>query len=104
MSEANVERLMDDVRKVIVDVEELLRATAGQAGEKVSEKVGEARTRAERTLHAARSRLESLEDQTTARAACSRYNDYGLAWQKEWQSIGIAAGVAFLVGILVSRR
>ena len=104
MSEANVERLLDDVRKVIVDVEELLRATAGQAGEKVSEKVGEARTRAERTLHAARSRLESLEDQTTARARRAAGEADKYVRDNPWQSIGIAAGVAFLVGILVSRR
>jgi len=46
--------LMDDLRAVLADAEELLRATAGEAAPKVQE----ARARAEETLKNARERLE----------------------------------------------
>ena len=101
MSEAaSVDKLKDDVRQVIADVEELLKATAGQAGERV----GEARSRAEKTLHHARKRLEDLEDNTlaSARHAVGEADRY--VRDNPWQSIGIAAGVAFVIGVLVGRR
>jgi ElaB/YqjD/DUF883 family membrane-anchored ribosome-binding protein len=104
MSEASVDSIMDDVRQVIGDVEELLRATAGQAGEKVTDKVNEARSRAEHTLRSARLRLSSLEDGAVARARQAAGEADRYVRDNPWQSIGIAAGIAFLVGVLVSRR
>ena len=100
MAEASVNKLMDDLRQVIVDVEELLKATAGQAGERVSE----ARQRAEQTLRATRLRLGELEGEALdhAREAAGEADRY--VRENPWQSIGIAAGVAFLVGVLISRR
>ena len=101
MSEsASVDKLKDDVRQVIADVEELLKATAGQAGERV----GEARSRAEKTLNGARQRLSDLEDDamSQARHAVGEADRY--IRDNPWQSIGIAAGAAFLLGVLVSRR
>jgi len=101
MSEAaSVDKLKDDVRQVIADVEKLLKATAGQAGERV----GEARSRAEKTLHNARRRLEDLEDDTIARARHAVGEADRYVRDNPWQSIGIAAGLAFVVGVLVSRR
>src|SRR5262249_22989265 len=52
MSELNVGKLADDLQTLVSDAEELLRATAGVAGEKASE----ARDRAEESLRAVRSR------------------------------------------------
>ncbi|MEN9704320.1 MAG: hypothetical protein RLZZ393_199 [Pseudomonadota bacterium] len=101
MSEAaSVDRLKDDVRQVIADFEALLKATAGQAGDRVDD----VRHRAERTLHQARRRLEDLEDDTidTARKAVGDADRY--VRDNPWQSIAVAAGVAFLLGVLVSRR
>ena len=49
-------QLMDDLRVVVEDAEALLKATAGQAGEKVDK----ARHRAEESVRAARERLSGL--------------------------------------------
>ena len=100
MAEASVNKLMDDLRQVIVDVEELLKATAGQAGERVSE----ARQRAEQTLRATRLRLGELEGEAMERAREAAGEADRYVRENPWQSIGIGAGVAFLVGVLVSRR
>jgi ElaB/YqjD/DUF883 family membrane-anchored ribosome-binding protein len=101
MSEAaSVDKLKDDVRQVIAGVEELIKATAGQAGDRV----GEARNRAEKTLHDARQRLADMEDDTIARARHAVGEADRYIRDNPWQSIGIAAGVAFVIGVLVSRR
>ncbi len=98
--EASVEQLMDDLRRVVVDVEGLLKVTAGQVGEKV----GEARARAEDTLRAARERLVDLEEQARERAGAAAGEADRYVRDNPWQAVGIAAGVAFLLGVLVSRR
>jgi ElaB/YqjD/DUF883 family membrane-anchored ribosome-binding protein len=100
MAEATVDKLMEDLRQVVVDVEELLKATAGQAGERVSE----ARQRAEQTLRATRKRLGELEGEAVERARAAAGEADRYVRDNPWQSIGIAAGVAFLLGVLVSRR
>ena len=52
------EKLMQDLRIVVMDAEELLRATASQAGEKASA----ARERIQEHLKAAKERLQDAED------------------------------------------
>jgi ElaB/YqjD/DUF883 family membrane-anchored ribosome-binding protein len=98
--EASVEQLMEDLRRVVADVEGLLKVTAGQVGEKV----GEARARAEETLRGARERLSDLEAQTRERASEAAGEADRYVRDNPWQAVGITAGVAFLLGILVSRR
>lgn len=99
-AEPSVEKLMEDLRRVVVDVEGLVKATAGQAGEKL----GEARAKAEDTLRAARERLADLEEQARDKAVEAAGEADRLVRDNPWQAVGIAAGVAFLLGILVSRR
>lgn len=101
MSEAaSVDRLKDDVRQVIADFEALLKATAGEAGDRV----GDVRHRAERTLHQARMRLQDLEEDTIDKARRAAGDADRYVRDNPWQSIAVAAGVAFLLGVLVSRR
>src|SRR5213593_267688 len=52
------EQLVGDMKAVIADAEELLKATTGATGERISA----ARARAEETLRAARQRLAGLDD------------------------------------------
>jgi ElaB/YqjD/DUF883 family membrane-anchored ribosome-binding protein len=98
--EASVQKLMDDLRRVVVDVEGLLKVTAGQVGDRV----GEARARAEETLRGARARLSEYEQAARQRAGDAAGEADRYVRDNPWQSVGIAAGVAFLLGILVSRR
>ena len=81
--------LMTDLRAVIADAEELLQATADQAGPKIRE----VRARAEESLRTAREHLggvgAELDDKVRA---------------NPWAAVGIAAGVGLIVGILLSRK
>jgi ElaB/YqjD/DUF883 family membrane-anchored ribosome-binding protein len=99
-ADTSVEKLMEDLRRVVVDVEGLVKATAGQAGERL----GEARAKAEDTLRAARARLAELEETAREKAVEAAGEADRLVRDNPWQAVGIAAGVAFLLGILVSRR
>jgi ElaB/YqjD/DUF883 family membrane-anchored ribosome-binding protein len=100
MREASADKLMSDLRAVLEDAEALLTATAGQAGERIQK----ARERATETVRAARERLSETQEQVVkqARKAAKETNTY--VHDNPWQAVGIAAGVAFIIGVLVSRR
>ncbi|MDD5299749.1 MAG: DUF883 family protein [Gallionella sp.] len=93
------EKLMQDLRVVVSDAEELLRATAGQAGEKVSA----ARERIQGNLTAAKEHLASAQEAVTAKArkAAKATDEY--VHENPWKAIGIAAGISLVVGMLVAR-
>jgi ElaB/YqjD/DUF883 family membrane-anchored ribosome-binding protein len=93
--QANV-RLASNLKAVVQDAEELMQATAGQAGEKVS---------------AVRSRLSAALE--SAKATCRRFEEKTIAAAKAtdrtirehpYESIGIAFGLGLLVGVLVARK
>jgi ElaB/YqjD/DUF883 family membrane-anchored ribosome-binding protein len=94
------EKLIEDLKVVAHDVEELLKATASQTGEKVAA----ARARAEESLRGVQKHLLEGGDEAAAhaRAAADAADDY--VRDNPWQAVGIAAGVAFLIGYLIGRR
>jgi len=93
------EKLMQDLRVVVADAEELLRATAGQAGEKVSS----ARERIQESLVAAKVRLVAAEEALVEKTkqAAKATDEY--VHENPWKSVGIAAGVGLVIGMLISR-
>jgi ElaB/YqjD/DUF883 family membrane-anchored ribosome-binding protein len=94
------EKLAADLRAVVDDTEELLKATAGQAGEKIAA----ARTRAEKTLREARAGLEALGEAGVEKAKAAAKATDAYVHENPWQSIGIAAGVGFLLGWVLGRK
>ncbi len=100
MAEASTRKLMDDLRAIVEDAEALMSATANDAGDGVRE----ARARAADSLEAARERLEELEAEVKSRAKDAAEGANRYVRDNPWQSIGIAAAVGFVVGLLVSRR
>ena len=94
------EKLIADVRLVIADTEELLRATAGQAGEKVAE----IRARTQDNLAAAKIKLAEAEAAVVdkAKQVGRAADDY--VHDNPWRSVGVAAGFGFIVGLLIGRR
>jgi len=94
------EKLAQDLKIVVSDLEELLRATASQAGEKVSAM----REKMQENLHRAKIKLSEAEDvlldkgKQAARVTDEYVHDH------PWRAVGIAAGVGLLVGLLIGRR
>ena len=104
-TEAEVEKgiggkLVEDLKAVVADAEELVKATASQTGERITT----ARTKAEESLKTAKVRLAEQEGTVMAknRAAAKATEDYVRA--NPWNGVGIAAAVGFVLGILVVRR
>jgi ElaB/YqjD/DUF883 family membrane-anchored ribosome-binding protein len=94
------EKLASDLRIVIADAEELLRATAGQMGEKAVI----ARERIQESLRAAKDKLSRVEEAVIdkTKAAARATDDY--VHEHPWGAVGIAAAVGLVIGMLISRR
>jgi len=99
-SEVNTQKLVADLRVVVADAEELLRATAGQAGEKISV----ARERIQASLAAARIKLSDAEQAVRERSkqAASAADEY--VNDHPWTAVGVAAGIGLVIGLLIGRR
>lgn len=94
------DKLMQDLRAVMVDAEELLKATAGQTGERI-EKVP---ARAEQSVSKARQRMQAAGQdlQAAAESAAREVNDR--VQENPWTAIGVAAGVGLVLGIMLGRK
>lgn len=94
------EKLVADFKAVIADTEELLRATAGQAGEKASELRG----RLQQRLLAAKDSLADAQVLVVDRAkqVGRAADDY--VHDNPWRSVAVAASLGFLLGLLIGRR
>ena len=93
------EKLMHDFRVVVSDAEELLRATAGVAGEKASV----ARERIQENLAAAKARLANAEEALVAKTkeAARATDEY--VHDNPWKAVGVGAAVGVIVGMLIGR-
>lgn len=94
------DKLMGDLNAVIQDSEELLKVTASQVGDSTMA----LRERARLRLDKAKDSLQDLQHTAIekAKVAGQKADDY--AHDHPWQSVGIAAGIGLLLGILISRR
>ena len=90
------QKLMQDLRVVVHDAEELMKATATDLGEKARE----ARVKLATTLESAKATCKRLEEKTiaSAKAADRVIRDH------PYQTIGAAFGVGLLIGVLVNRK
>ena len=99
-TDVSKEKLVADLKVVIADAEELLRATAAQAGEKVTV----ARERIQASLATAKVKLTEaeralLEKTKQAARATDQY-----VHENPWRAVGIAAVAGLVLGVLISRR
>lgn len=97
---ATKDKLMEDLRMVVGDAEELLRATTNQAGESAAA----ARTRIQHSLQAAKERLADAEEAVIERTQQAVKDTDQYVHDNPWRAVGISAVVGALVGILISRR
>ena len=97
---AQSDKLVSDVKVLVSDTEELVRATAAQAGEKVIE----IRNRAQSAVNNIKPQLMRFEETVVdrARATASAADDY--VAENRWTAIGVSAALGFLIGLLVGRR
>ena len=94
------ERVLRDLKALARDSEALLKATAGDLGDKA----GDARRRLTGALERARGTCAELQEQTLASAKEAAEKADTVIRDHPYQSIGIAFGLGVLVGVLVARK
>jgi ElaB/YqjD/DUF883 family membrane-anchored ribosome-binding protein len=94
--EQSTEKLLQDLREVVRDGEELLKAGANELGERGSA----AREKLAAALEVARETQQRLQERAMQGA---RATDQ-LIRANPYQAVGIAFGVGLLVGVLAGRR
>lgn len=100
ISNVSKDKLVSDMRIVVADAEEILRATANQAGEKV----GELRERIGERLRDAKVRLQDAEAAIADRTKAAARATDDFVHEHPWQAVGVAAAVALALGVLIGRR
>ena len=97
--EVTKDKLISDFKVLAGDAEELLKATANQAGERVAA----ARKRIEQSLEERKKTFSEAEtafvDKTKEMAKTA--DDY--VRQNPWNAVGIAAGIGLVLGLLLRR-
>ena len=96
----STEKLLADLRVVVRDAEEVLRATAGD----LSEKAKETRSRLSASLETAKANCERLQDQVMDQAISGAHAADDVIRDHPYQTLGVAFGVGVLLGVLVGRK
>ena len=94
------EKLMEDLRMVVADAEELLKATANQAGDQIAS----VRSKASDSLRAAKARLAEAQTSAVERIKVAAQTPDHYVHENPWQSVGFAAAVGVLIGVLIARN
>lgn len=94
------EKLVQDFKVVVSDAEELLRATANQAGEKVAV----AREKVQESLRRAKVKLAEAEEILIDKGKQAARVTDEYVHDNPWSAVGIAAGIGFMIGLLIGRR
>lgn len=89
-------KLVQDFKVVMYDAESLLKASAGELGEKARE----ARVRLAASLEGAKTNFHKIEDKALAGAKATDR----IIREHPYQSLGAAFGLGLLIGVLVTRR
>ena len=94
------QKLAQDLRTTMDDVEELLRLTAGQVGERM----GEVRTRLQSSLADSRTHLANLQAEAVERGKQMTADAEVYVRDNPWKVIGIVGLVGLVIGALIARR
>lgn len=89
-------RMADDLKMIVSDGEELLKAAANASGEGFTA----ARAKFAEQVTSARARLADVSQPVVEKARLA--NDY--VHGSPWTAIGVAAGVGVLIGFLAAKR
>ena len=94
------EKLVADLRVVLADTEQLLKAVAAESGEKLAA----LRPRIEENLRSAKARLAEFEQAASDKARAAVEATDGYAHEHPWRIASVSALVGVALGLLIGRR
>ncbi len=92
---ASRDKLVEDVKVLSKDVQELLKATASVVGDKAAE----ARVRVQDSLKVAQDKLAVAHEHVKAKGQEAFTATDSYVRDNPWNAVGIAAGIGFVLGI-----
>lgn len=100
MTDAARDRLISDVKVLMADADEIVKAMASATGEKAVELADKLRI----NMRNAKDKMADVQVVVAdkAKVAARVTDDY--VHDNPWQAVGIAAGVGLLLGLLIGRR
>jgi ElaB/YqjD/DUF883 family membrane-anchored ribosome-binding protein len=96
----NKDLLVNDFKVVIADAEALLKATVNTGGEKVAE----IRAKAEESLGIAKARMAEAQSAIIAKTKEAAKATDTYVHENPWRSVGFAASIGIVIGLLIGRR
>ena len=94
------DKLVADLRTVLADTEQLLKAVIGQSGEKLAA----LQPRIEENLRNAKTRLGEFERAATEQARAAAQVTDAYVHEHPWKVAGFTALIGVAVGLLIGRR
>jgi ElaB/YqjD/DUF883 family membrane-anchored ribosome-binding protein len=94
------QQLVTDLKILAADAEELVKATAAQTGERITE----VRGKIQRSVADLKPRLAQAQTVITENARAVASSADTVVRDNPWAAIGVAAGVGLLLGLLIGRR
>ncbi len=94
------EALIQDIKGVVENAEDLLAATEGQTGDKINS----IRARLKENIAVARSKVSHLEEVAVEKAKETARATDDYVHENPWKAVGVAAGVGIILGMLIGRK
>ena len=99
-SDVTKEQLIADFKVVAADVEALIKATANQGGESLTN----LRNKAEASLAVAKSKMADAQETIVEKSKIAAKATDEYVHENPWKSIGLSAAVGLVIGLLIGRR
>jgi ElaB/YqjD/DUF883 family membrane-anchored ribosome-binding protein len=96
----NKDQLITDFKVAVADAEALLKATVNTGGEKVAE----IRAKAEESLGIVKARMADAQTAMLARTKEAAKATDAYVHENPWRSVGVAASIGVVIGLLIGRR
>lgn len=100
MLNANIKTVRNDMNTLVKDAQELFR----EAGLATGQKADELRSRGLKMLESATEKAHELQNVAMEKGKAAAHTTDEFVHEHPWKSIGIAAGVGLVIGMLISRR
>ena len=99
-TDANRDKLITDVKTLMADADDIVKAMASATGEKATELGEKLRVK----LRSAKEKMADVQEVLAERAKAAARATDDFVHDNPWKSAGIAAAVGFLIGLLVNRK
>jgi ElaB/YqjD/DUF883 family membrane-anchored ribosome-binding protein len=96
----HTQKLADDLKVLVRDAEELVKATAQDAGGTVVE----LRRRMQRAVDEVKPQLASIETAVTEKATSAVRLTDSYVHEQPWAAVGLSAAIGLIIGLLLSRH